>query len=174
MLVLLVLAMPVHAPAGGSDSTPPSVGTPTVSPSNPGPGDKVTVSVDVNDTGSGVASVSVVYSTDNWASVNNTISAPYTPAFDDYRATIPALSQGSHVSFYVVAVDAASNRAVNNNSGSYYAYDVTGGSGGGIGGQFNITSTSLWIIAAILGAMMVGMVVMFKRRSGSRKKPTAP
>ncbi len=167
MALLLVIAIPVHA-QGAGDSTAPSIGIPSVSPASPGSGASVTVSVDVNDTGSGVASVSIVYSTDNWASSNNTVSAPYVPTSDNYQGTIPAQSQGSYVSYYVVALDAAGNRAVNNNSGGFFAYDVTGGFGGGIGG-FNITNTSMWIIAAILGAIMVAMVVVMKRRSGSKK-----
>ena len=118
----------------------------------------------------GVQSVMIAYTTDNWAS-NQTVSAPYVPRFDDYQGSIPAQPQGTHVSYYVVAVDAASNTSVNNNSGSYFSYTVGAGTigGGGGGGSFNITSTSLWLIAAILGAIMVGMLVVFKRRSGPSK-----
>jgi hypothetical protein len=110
----------------------------------------------------------VVYTTDNWATVNQTVSAPYVPRFDDYEAVIPAQPEGTHVSYYVVAVDVGSNRSVNNNSGSYYSYTVGAGTSGGGGGSFNI-ATSMWLIAAILGAVMVGMVVMFKRRSSSAR-----
>jgi hypothetical protein len=159
LAVLLVFTIPVHAA--------PTIGTPSVSPSTPGPGDQVTVSVDVTEGSPGVASVMIVYSTDNWAS-NSTVSAPYVPTSDNYQAKIPALASGSHVSYYVVAVDAGGGRSVDNNSGSYFSYDVTGGGFGG--GSFSITSTWLWLLAAVLGAMMVGMVVVFKRR-GSTAKP---
>jgi len=147
------------------------IATPTISPSAPGSSDQVTVAVTVTEASPGVQSVMIVYTTDNWASVNRTVSAPYLPSSDDYRAVIPSQSDGTHVSYYVVAIDANSNSAVNNNSGSYYSYTVSGlgnGGGGGIG-SFNVTSTSLWLIAAILGAMMVSMVVVFKKRSSSGK-----
>ena len=169
LAVLLVLSFPGHSQSNGGSSGP-SIATPIVTPSSPGSGDQVTVNVTVTSS-TGVQSVMVVYTTDNWASVNRTVSAPYVPRFDDYQGVIPAQPQGTHVSYYVVAVDTASNTSVNNNSGSYYSYTVgsgTGGGGGGIG-SFNITSTSLWLIAAILGAMMVGMLLVFKRRSGSSK-----
>ncbi len=39
-------------------------------------------------------------------------------------AQIPALQYGGHVAYYVVALDNAGNKALNNNSGSYFAYDV--------------------------------------------------
>jgi hypothetical protein len=161
-VVLLAFGIPVHAA--------PTIATPTITPSVPGSSDQVTVAVNVTEANPGVQSVMIVYTTDNWVSVNRTVSAPYTPQYDDYRAVIPAQPDGTHLSYYVVAVDASGNSAVNNNSGSYYSYTVGSGTGGGGGiGSFNITSTSLWLIAAILGAMMVGMLVVFKRRSGSSK-----
>jgi hypothetical protein len=166
LAVLLVVSYPGHSQANGGSG--PSIGTPITTPSAPGSGDQVTVNVTVTST-AGVQSVMVVYTTDNWVSVNQTVSAPYVPRFDDYQAVIPAQPEGTHVGYYVVAVDVGSNRSVNNNSGSYYSYTVGAGTGGGGGGSFNITSTSLWLIAAILGAIMVGMVVVFKRRSSSAR-----
>jgi len=164
---LFILVIPVRAQ--------PTIATPTIIPEAPGSSDQVTIAVVVTEATPGVQSVMIVYTTDNWASVNRTVLAPYTPAFDDYRAVIPAQSDGTHVSYYVVAEDAGGASAVNNNSGNYYSYTVSGvgsGSGGGGGiGSFNITSTSLWLIAVILGAMMVGMVVVFKRHSKSNKGP---
>ena len=165
LTALLVISYPGHSQGNGGSGAP-SIGTPITTPSSPGSGDQVIVNVTVTSS-AGVQSVTVVYTTDNWASVNQTVSAPYIPQFDDYQATIPAQPEGTHVSYYVVAVDVGSNRSVNNNSGSYYSYTVGAGTGGG--GSFNITSTSLWLIAAILGAMMVGMVVVFKRRSSSAR-----
>jgi len=168
LAVLLVISYPGHSQGNGGSGAP-SIGTPITTPSAPGSGDRVTVNVTVMST-AGVQSVMVVYTTDNWASVNQTVSAPYVPRFDDYQAIIPAQPEGTHVTYYVVAVDVGSNRSVNNNSGSYFSYTVGAGtSGGGGGGSFNITSTSLWLIAAILGAVMLGMVVVFKRRSSSAR-----
>jgi len=164
---LLVISYPGHSQGNGGSGAP-SIGTPITTPFAPGSGDQVTVNVTVTST-AGVQSVMVVYTTDNWASVNQTVSAPYVPRFDDYQAIIPAQPEGTHVSYYVVAVDVGSNRSMNNNSGSYYSYTVGSGTGGGGGGSFNITSTSMWLIAAILGAMMMGMVVVFKRRSSSAR-----
>jgi len=164
---LLVASYPGHSQGNGG-SGPPSIGTPITTPSAPGSGDQVTVNVTVTSS-AGVQSVMVVYTTDNWASVNQTVSAPYLPQFDDYQGVIPAQAEGTHVSYYVVAVDVGSNRSLNNNSGTYYSYTVGAGTGGG-GGSFNITSTSMWLIAAILGAVMLGMVVVFKRRSSSARQ----
>ncbi len=105
------------------DATPPTIGTPSLSPSTPGSNDTVTVAVAVSDP-TGVASVLIVYTTDNWNLVNSTVLAPYNAAFDDYRAVIPEQPQGSHVSFYVVALNVGGNRAVNNNSGSFFSYNI--------------------------------------------------
>ncbi len=164
---LLVISYPGHS-QGNAGSGAPSIGTPITTPSAPGSGDQVTVNVTVTSS-AGVQSVMVVYTTDNWASVNQTVSAPYVPQFDNYQGVIPAQAEGTHVSYYVVAVDVGSNRSMNNNSGTYYSYTVGAGTGGGGGGSFSITSTSIWLIAAILGAVMLGMVVVFKRRSSSAR-----
>src|SRR6266705_952955 len=165
---LLVISYPGHSQGNGGSGAP-SIETPITTPSAPGSGDQVSVNVTVTSS-AGVQSVTVVYTTDNWASVNQTVSAPYVPRFDDYQAVIPAQPEGTHVSYYVVAVDVGSNRSMNNNSGSYYSYTVgTGTGGGGGGGSFNITSTSMWLIAAILGAVMLGMAVVFKSRSSSAR-----
>jgi len=164
---LLVISYPGHS-QGNAGSGAPSIGTPITTPSAPGSGDQVTVNVTVTSS-AGVQSVMVVYTTDNWASVNQTVSAPYVPQFDNYQGVIPAQAEGTHVSYYVVAVDVGSNRSMNNNSGTYYSYTVGAGTGGGGGGSFSITSTSIWLIAAILGAVMLGMAVVFKSRSSSAR-----
>ena len=165
LAVLLVISYPGHSQGNGGSGAP-SIGTPITTPSAPGSSDQVTVNVTVISS-AGVQSVTVVYTTDNWASVNQTVSAPYVPQFDNYQGVIPAQAEGTHVSYYVVAVDVGSNRSMNNNSGTYYSYTVGAGTGGG--GSFSITSTSMWLIAAILGAVMLGMVVVFKRRSSSAR-----
>jgi len=165
LAVLLVISYPGHSQGNGGSGAP-SIGSPITTPSVPGSGDQVTVNVTVTSS-AGVQSVMVVYTTDSWASVNQTVSASYVPRFDDYQAIIPAQGEGTRVSYYVVAVDVGSNRSVNSNAGSYYSYTVGAGTGGG--GSFNVTSTSMWLIAAILGAVMLGMVVVFKRRSSSAR-----
>src|SRR5713226_6979779 len=107
------------------DNTPPTIGTPTITPSSPGSSDTVTVKVNVTDTGSGVKNVSITYTTDNWKSVNKTLLANYNITTHYATAQIPPLQYGGHVEYYITAFDNAGNKAVNNNSGSYFSYDVS-------------------------------------------------
>ncbi len=169
LALALLLVIGINAPAHAL----PSIGTPSIQPTSPSPNDAVRVSVSVIDYGSGVASVSIVYTTNNWVSVNNTIQAPYNATNDDYEAMVPAQPSGTHVLYYVVAVDASNNRVMNNNSGSYCAYDVGGTGGGGGGGNplgLTINSWLFWAIVLGLGATLVGVLVMGRRRSSSSQK----
>ena len=140
-----------------SDTTPPTIGTPTIQPASPGSGDKVIVSVNVTDAGSGVKNASVTFTTDNWKSSNTTLLGSYNITSHMATAQIPAQQFGGHVEYYIVAFDNAGNRALNNNSGSYFAYDVT-----------SPFYTSLWfyvVLAALIA--LVAFLALFSRK---RKK----
>jgi hypothetical protein len=140
------LPMMVHAPP----NNPPQIGTPTISPTVPTGQSIVTVTVNVTASRNPVNNVTIVYTTDNWHSTNTTVLASYNATVNHVAtAHIPALASGGHVEYYIVAYDTAGNRAVNNNSGSYFSYDVT-----------SPTATTIgWITtAAILGAVGAAII----------------
>ncbi len=146
MATILALSAPSLIYAAPPDVNAPLIGVPTLQPSSPTPSDPVTVSVNVTDDRSGVGNVTIVYTTDNWQSVNITVLASYNIATETATAQIPALSNGGHVAFYVVAFDNHGNRAVNNNSGTYFGYDVPA--------PPFASTTNAWVTAAIiLGAI---------------------
>jgi len=114
----------------------------------------VTVSVNVTDAGSGVKNASVTFTTDNWKSTNTTLLGSYNITSHMATAQIPAQQFGGHVEYYIVAFDNAGNRALNNNSGSYFAYEVSG--------PFY---TSLWfyvVLAALIA--LVAFLALFSRK----------
>ncbi len=102
---------------------PPSIGTPAIQPGSPGAGDPVTILVSVTS-GLGVGNVSVTYTTDNWNRVNITILGRYDTTSHTAVVTIPAVANGGRVAYYVVAFDSAGNKAVNDNAGAYFIFDV--------------------------------------------------
>ena len=160
---MLALSVPllVFAP----NTTPLNIGTPVTQPSSPTPSSSVTVSVNVTQSHPGVMNVSIVYTTDNWRLVNATVRATTNAARVTWNATIPPLSNGGHVAFYVVAFDYNDNKAVNNNSGSYFGYDVAGAN------PLSSATTVNWIIlAVVLGAIGSFAVVLLR----STKKPISP
>jgi len=153
LAVLWALAIPaiVHAPA---DTIPPVIGTPMVQPSSPGTSDAVTVSVNVTDNRA-VKNVTIVYTTDNWSSVNKTLVASYNATSSVATAQIPAQANGGHVEFYIVAFDTSGNKSVNKNSGNYFTYNVPV--------PTFPAATSSWIIAGLLvGAIGVFAIVFLR------------
>ncbi len=69
--------------------------------------------------------VSVVYTTDNWRTINRTLVATYDSNTQVATAQIPAQSAGVHVQYYIIAYDPSGNRGTSNNSGSYFGYTVS-------------------------------------------------
>src|SRR5260370_28958668 len=106
-------------------SQPPVIGTPIISPTAPTSGNIVTVSVNVTSARSTVKNVTMTYTTDNWKSTNTTIVSTYNSTTTTATGKIPALASGAHVEYYIVAFDNAGNSNLNNNNGSYFAYDVS-------------------------------------------------
>ena len=151
LLVATIFAMGVPALVHAPPHTPPQIGTPAISPSAPTGQNVVTITVNVTATRNPVNNVTIVYTTDNWHNTNTTILASYNATNSPLAtAHIPALTSGGHVEYYIVAYDTSSNRAINDNSGSYFSYDVS-----------SPTATTIgWITtAATLGAVGAAVIV---------------
>jgi len=146
------------------DNTPPTIGTPTIKPSSPGPSDTVTVSVNVTDDSS-VKNVSITYTTDNWKSVNKTLVATYNGTTYIATVQIPALTFGGRVEYYIIAFDSVGLKTVNNNAGSYFSYDVS-----------SPWFLNLWIdiLLAIAAAIAIAFVIFYTRRRHRSAKQTTP
>ncbi len=142
------------------DNTLPVISSPVYSPSNPTPADHVIIAFNVTDTGSLVKNATVYYTTDNWASVNQTVVASYNST--SYKATVsmPLFSALAPVKFYLMAWDNAGNSAKNDNSGSYYTFSI--------GSAPILSEPWFWVLVALA---LVALVVIFAvtRR---RKKPS--
>ena len=126
LMAIIVPVVLVHAPP--ADGSPPTIGQPSIQPASPTSSDTVTVSVVVRDLGSqasgvNASAVSIVYSTDNWQTVNITLAAAYNATSETATAQIPPQSS-ARVTYYVIAFDNAENMALNNNNGNYFGYDI--------------------------------------------------
>src|SRR2546425_12781416 len=145
MASLIAPSVPLsaHAPP----NSPPVIGTPVIQPSSPTYSAPVRVSVNVTDQHSSVRNVTIIYTTDNWKMVNTTLLASYNATTTTATAQIPALAGGGHVAFYVVAFNGNGIKGVNNNSGSYFGYDVAAP-------PSLIKTTNGWIVTGlILGSL---------------------
>ena len=170
MLVLLVAFMGVVAPvvlvhAPPADGTPPTISQPSILPASPSSSDAVTVSVVVRDLGgqaSGVKNVSIVYSNDNWVSVNITLDAPYNATSETATAQIPPSS--ANVTYYVIAFDIAGNMEVNNNNGDYFTYGIPAPA---------YVSTIAYIIVGAAIAAGVSLIAFMMLRKPSKSATTA-
>ena len=167
MATLVTLSVPLlaHAPP----NTPPTIGTPVIQPSSPTYNAPATVSVNVTDQHSSVQNVTITYTTDNWKMVNTTLLASYNATTTTATAQIPALATGGHISFYVVAFNGNGIKGVNNNSGSYFGYDVAAP-------PSLITTTNGWIVTGIilgsLGAFAVAALHFLRKRPRTSSHPT--
>ena len=115
-----------------SDSTSPIIYTPTRDPSGDvEEGQPVDISVDIEDSGSGVNDDKVIlsYTLDDgatWATTKMT----YSSTLGLYEATVPRQFNCTWVKYMISASDNVGNTAVQDNGGLYYsyhtiAYDVT-------------------------------------------------
>jgi hypothetical protein len=119
------LVASVNAPGFNFDTTPPLIGTPKIQPATPGPNDIVTVSAIAQDPDSSVKNVSIIYTNDNWNTINKTLVATYDNNTQVAVAQIPAQPSGAHVQYYIIAYDPSGNRGTNNNSGNYFSYNIS-------------------------------------------------
>ncbi len=160
VLVAVASISLVYAPP--ADTRPPTIGMPVIQPASPGPGDTVTVMVNVTDDRSGVKNVTIVYTTDNWQSANSSITAAYNATTGLATAQIPSPFGGAHVAYYIVAFDNDGNRAINDNNGSYFAYDSPGSPG-----PVSITTITYIGVLAAVGAAIALMAYMLLKKPSS-------
>ena len=163
-IIVVAPIVVVHAPA--ADGTPPIINPPSIQPASPSSSDAVTVSVVVRDTGgqaSGVKNVSIVYSNDNWVSVNITLAAAYNATSETATAQIPPQST-ARVAYYVIAFDNAENMALNNNNGNYFGYDIPAPA---------YVSTISYIIVGAAIAAGISLIAFMMLRNPSKSTTTA-
>ena len=164
-LMALNVALLAHAPP----NTPPVIGTPVIQPSSPTYSAPATVYVNVTDQHSSVQNVTIIYTTDNWKMVNTTLLASYNATTTTATAQIPALASGGHVAFYVVAFNGNGIKGVNDNSGSYFGYDVAAP-------PSLISTTNGWIVTGIilgsLGAFAVAALHFLRKKPETRSHST--
>src|SRR5215467_2202212 len=160
---LILGAQVAHAPP--PDTAPPSIGTPVISPISPTATDPVTILVNVTDN-RGVQNVTITYTTDNWQSVNRTVTTTYNATTTTATGQIPALSTSGHVEYYITATDTSGNQRVNNNSGTFYVYDVTATPFTGV--------TSTWIAVAAVAGVGLGVALVSLRMLKKRPVTSHP
>jgi len=105
-----------------TDNVKPSIGVPIHQPEPPNQDEKVTVFVNVTDSGSEVGEVFLYYRTNSsgvWTEVNMTKLTG-----DTYVGEIPSFEADTHVQYYVIAYDNAYNQATQDKNGVYYGYIV--------------------------------------------------
>jgi hypothetical protein len=167
MATLVTLSVPLLAHA--VPSTPPVIGTPVIQPSSPTYSAPVRVSVNVTDQHSSIRNVTIIYTTDNWKKVNTTLIASYNSTTTTATTLIPAMASGGHVAFYVVAFNGNGIMGVNNNSGSYFGYDVPAPP------LVPTTTNGLIVIGIIvgsIGAFAIGALHFLRKKSGTSSHPT--
>jgi len=150
---------------GLPDTTLPEISIPTHEPEVPGPGEDVTVSVNVTDADTGVRpnGVTLSYSTDDGETWNNVTMSKTTG--DTYEGIIPGLSAGTQVKYRIIAYDYANNEAVEDNAGQYYVYTV-------------IPEFPTWQIV-VLTLLLIGIIVVIAKKrqniaKNRRDKPAFP
>jgi hypothetical protein len=104
-----------------ADVDPPSINSVSHDPTTVRYSDTVDVTANVTDGGL-IASVKLFYTTNSWTTSDNLTMAHTTG--DLFVATIPAMSYGITVEYYVNATDSADNWTVEDNGGAYYSYTV--------------------------------------------------
>ena len=105
-----------------TDNVKPSIGVPIHQPDPPNQDEKVTVFVNVTDSGSEIGEVFLYYKTNSsevWTEVNMTKLTGNT-----YVGEIPSFEADTHVQYYVTAYDNAYNQAIQDKDGVYYGYIV--------------------------------------------------
>jgi hypothetical protein len=164
-LVLVIGSVAIaHAPP---PSQPPVIGTPIISPTAPTSGNTVTVSVNVTSARSTIKNVTITYTTDNWKSTNTTIISTYNSTTTTATGKLPALASGAHVEYYIVAFDNTGNSKLNNNNGSYFAYDVSAPT------SLTSVSTLTYILVAAGIAAAIGAVAFMILKAPQGKSEQA-
>jgi len=131
------------------DNVPPGIGTPIQTPEIPGPGEDVTVSVDVTDAGTGVRPDRVILSYRTNGGTWNNVTMSKTTG-DTYEGIIPGLPAGTQVEYRIIAYDYANNEAIQDKAGAYYVYTV-------------IPEFPNWQIIA-LTLLLIGIILIIMKR----------
>jgi len=106
------------------DNTSPTIGVPLRTPSGDiQPSQEVKVTVHVTDVVTGVKNVTLSYTVTNGI-IWKTLTMNYNISTSLYEATIPGQPDGTLVIFRIIAYDNIGNRAVEDNFGRYYIYQV--------------------------------------------------
>lgn len=148
-----LLLLPAIATVAAPHPPNISFGTPSLSPSTPGPNDQVTVNVTVTSN-AGIQNVTLHFTTDNWKTTNTTVVASYNSTTNIALAHIPQQNNGGHVEYYIVAFDNNNNMRISNNNGNYFTYTVAAPS--------SSATTSMWIeIAIVLVAVGAAVSIGF-------------
>jgi len=104
------------------ETTEPLIGSLYQEPLEPNDGENVTISVNVTDGESGVYNVTLSYSINEAASWTDVLMFNLTGHI--YVGEIPALPNGTHVWYKIIAYDNAENFVVDDNEEQYYVYTV--------------------------------------------------
>jgi len=107
------------------DKTPPTIGVPTRTPeTDVWPGQQVKILVNVTDSTSGSANVTLSYSLDNGTTWLPSMNMNFNASTRLHQATIPPQPDGTWIKYKIEAADSAGNQAVNDNAGLFYNYHV--------------------------------------------------
>ena len=167
LLLTLALVMGSAAVAHAPPSQPPVIGTPIISPTAPTSSSIVMVSVNVTSAHSTINNVTITYSTDNWKSTNTTVVATYNATTTTATGRIPALASGGHVEYYIVAFDTTGNSRLNNNNGSYFAYDVSAPTS-----LISVGTLTYIVVAAGIAAAIAAVAFKILKAPQSKSKHT--
>jgi glucose/arabinose dehydrogenase len=137
-----------------TDTTPPNIGTPVHSPSEPFPDQDVQVTVDVTDS-SGVQEVILSYADNgDWTNVTmNFISG------NEYTADIPAMPDQTQVKYQIIAYDKLGNVAVADNLGLFYTYMVIP----------ETPSIAVFTLTFIVATLVAATLMLMKKNQNSNK-----
>lgn len=139
--IVFALAFLLLLPAIATVAAPPPpnihFSAPSLSPSVPGPNDRVLVNVTVT-ANAGIQNVTLHFTTDNWKTTNTTVVASYNSTTHIALAHIPQQYNGGNVQYYLVAFDNNNNMGISNT----FTYTIAAPS--------SSATTSLWIEIAIV------------------------
>jgi hypothetical protein len=133
------------------DATAPKIYTPIRYPTGNIQYDQaVTILVNINDSGCGVKEAILRYSLNNGTTWTN-IAMNYNSTIGLYEGTIPAQSSNMTVKYAISASDNVNNSAVQDNSGTYYTFNVIP--------EFS----SMMLLATLMLLTLMAMILIKKR-----------
>ncbi len=157
----------VGAPPG--DTVGPSITDITISPSEPGPGEDVTVKAKITDP-SGVAKAILSYSTDGGQTWTNVSMTPV--GGDYYQATIPGQPKGTTVVYMIMAQDGAGNWATT--SVRSYTVEEEAGPAPGLPEEIAGIPTMYIVGGAVAAVVVIGVAIALLKRRAVAAYPPPP